>query len=114
MSITTTTPMRRAVELPPHMTAALADLYAARATRLPRADDPAGMAAESWRQMMVSARLAAWWTLLGRWIVSDSDLPLLLGRAATIAGDLEWDEAQRWRARLTHCGTAQPSGRAER
>lgn len=87
-------------ELPPHITAALTDLYDQRATapHHPAAD---AMVAHARQQMILAARLAAWWERLGRWILTDSDLPLLLGRAARVAGACELAEAERWRDRLT-------------
>lgn len=89
---------RRAVELPPHITAALTDLYDQRAAaHRPTADS---MAAHARQQMILAARLAAWWERLGRWILTQSDLPLLLGRAAMVAAEGELADAERWRDRL--------------
>lgn len=130
MNTTTRAPVPRApvpadrpvLALPPHITVALAELHTERTTvPVPVTADPAAWASASIRRMFIAARLSAWWGLLARWIAAESDLPLLVARAATAASLWELDEAERARDDVTHWGGrfAQPvgateSGRAER
>ncbi len=124
MTTTTRAPAPRApvpadrpvLALPPQITAALAELHIERTTvPVPATADRAAWASASVRRMFIAARLSAWWELLARWIAAESDLPVLLARAATAASLWELDEAERARDDLTHWRgrCARPAGAAE-
>lgn len=104
MNPPTTIPVEAPVlALPPRITAALCELHAQRsAIRLPAAHDTLAWIGTATRLMLIAARLSAWWELLARWIATESDLPVLLARAATIASHYELDETTRHRELLTH------------